>query len=877
MKDSPFKSDRTSPKKSPPKWPLKLLRFFIKDEYLEEIEGDMEELFEDWMTQRGSYAKARRQYVWETLRLARPVLMKHVRRQSFQFANPMFTNYFKTSFRSLTRHPLTAFINVFGLSVAIGICLLVYSFMAYDQRIDQFHEHKNSIFLATLNASRDGNVQQYGITPRPLGEALRHDLPQVREVCRIDEGSVVLKYNDNVFHERVRFVDPSFLKMFTFPLKWGVASSLDDLNSLVMSEDMSTKYFGDMNPIGRTVTMIFNDSTKKEFIISGVAATFPKERDLEFGLLIHYDNLRIANAGFEPDDWSQFLQATWIQIDTADLQTVNHQLAKYQTIQHAALPEWNVTSFRLEPLTTLHERSSGIRDAIVKDFNMEGRIGLPIIAIFMIVLACFNYINIAIVSASKRLKEIGIRKVIGANRVRVIFQFLTENVFVTLFALLIGVGLCYFVFMPWFVSFTGWPLELNFLNTGIWAFITGLVIFTGIVSGIYPAFYISQFDAVKIFKGSLQFGRKNPLTRIFLCVQIVLACMTITAGVVLTQNNRFQHERSWGYDQKDMLYVRVPHLPAYDRMQATIVNQPEVIAFAGSADHVGKTAATAVVRTSTNQNFETDLFAVDGHYIETMKLQLIEGHGLREDSETDKNSVLVNELLVKEFGLKNPVGEFFTIDSVRYEVIGVVKDFHSRDFFSKVRPAVFRKAAKEDYRFLTIRLQAGTGDRMLKMLQHKWASLYPEIPFQGGYQQDVWANYFASVDRSQEFTNIVAAVAVLLASLGLYGLVTLNVSGRVKEFSIRKTLGAGLPSFTGLILRQYLALTLASLALGIPASYLFTKAYLNMLFAYPMPMGYSGSIIAAFLLVGVLLLVISTQIRKVLQLNPVEGLKADQS
>ncbi|MEJ1238994.1 ABC transporter permease [Chryseolinea sp. T2] len=876
MKDSPNKSDHPSQKTSPPKWPLNLLRLFIRKEYLEEIEGDMEELFHEWAAQRGSYARARRQYIWETLRLARPILMKHFSLTRLRNPSPMFTNYYKTSFRSLTRHPLTAFINVFGLSVAIGICLLVYSFMAYDQRIDQFHENKSSIYLATFNASRDGNAQQYGLTPRPLGEALKHDLPQVKEVCRIDESNIVLKYRDNVFHERVRYVDPSFLQMFTFPLKWGVASSLTDLNSLVMSEDMSTKYFGDENPVGQTMTMIFSDSIKKDFIVAGVASEFPKERDLDFGLLINYDNLKTASAAFKPDDWSQFLRATWVQIETKDLNAVNDQMKKYQTIQHAALPEWNITSFKLEPLTSLHERSSGIRDAIVQDFNVEGRIGMPIIAIFMIVLACFNYINIAIVSAAKRLKEIGVRKVIGANRLRVIFQFLTENIFVTLFALMIGVALCYFIFMPWFVQFTGWPLELNFLNKGIWMFLIGLVLFTGVVSGIYPAFYISQFDAVRIFKGSLQFGRKNPLTRIFLGVQIVLACMTITAGVVLTQNNRFQHERSWGYNQKDMLYVKVPNRQAYDRMQAAMISHPDVVAVTGSADHVGKAATTSIIRTSTNQQLETDRFAVDGNYLETMGLQLLQGASLREDSESDAHAVLVNELLVKELGLKSPIGEYFTIDSVRYEVTGIVKDFHSRDFFSKVRPAVFTKAPKEDYHFLTMRLRAGADNNALQSLQKQWASLYPEIPFQGGHQQDVWTSYFESVDRSQEFTNVVAAVAVLLASLGLYGLVTLNVSGRVKEFSIRKTLGAGLSGISGVIMKQYLALTLVSMTLGIPASYLFTKAYLNMLFAYPMPMDYSGSLIAVVILIGVLLMVISTQIRKVLKLNPVEGLKADQ-
>jgi putative ABC transport system permease protein len=397
MKGSDQNRDKLVPA-TPPKWPLRLLRLLLKDEYIEEIEGDMEELFQEWLTQRGSYAKASRQYAWETLRLARPALVKHFGRWNPISPTPMFTNYFKTSFRSLIRQPLTAFINVFGLSVAIGICLLVYTFMAYDQRIDQFHENKDKLYLATLHSSRDGSMQEYGITPRPLAEALKQDLPQVKDVCRVDEGNVVLKYNDNVFHERVRYTDPSFLRMFTFPMKWGVAASLNDLNSVVLSEDMSIKYFGDDNPVGRTVTMIFNDSIKKEFMVGGVAATFPKERDLDFGLLINYDNLKTADATFESDSWSQFLRATWVQIEhPADTNLVLDQFKKYQQLQHAAVPEWSVTSFALEPLTTLHERSSSIRDAIVRDTNVEGRIGMPIIAIFMIVLACFNYINIAIV------------------------------------------------------------------------------------------------------------------------------------------------------------------------------------------------------------------------------------------------------------------------------------------------------------------------------------------------------------------------------------------------------------------------------------------------------------------------------------------------
>src|SRR5687768_7057201 len=226
---------------NPPKWPLKFLRFFVKKEYLEEIEGDMEEIFYD-NVERLSIRKARRIYTWEMLKLFRPILLKNLRHNTSLNHYPMFKNYFKTSFRSLMKNPLTSSINVIGLSVAIGICLVVYAFLEFDHSIDQFHKNKNQVYLATFFANRDGAPQQYGLTPRPLGEMLKGDFAQIKNVCRIEDGNVVVKYEDNVFHERVRYTDAAFLEMFTFPLKWGTTSSLSDLNSIILSEEMSIKY-----------------------------------------------------------------------------------------------------------------------------------------------------------------------------------------------------------------------------------------------------------------------------------------------------------------------------------------------------------------------------------------------------------------------------------------------------------------------------------------------------------------------------------------------------------------------------------------------------------------------------------------------------------
>jgi putative ABC transport system permease protein len=859
----------------PPKWPLKLLRFFLKKEYVEEIEGDLEEIFYD-QVETFSINKAKRIYTWEVLKLLRPILLKNVTGSRSINQYPMFKNYFKTSFRSLIKNPLSSFINVFGLSVAIGICLLVYTFIEYDNSIDQFHENKNKVYLATFYAERDGSLQQYGTSPRPLGEMLQQDFNQIKKVCRIEDRGVVVKQEDNVFHERMRYTDPEFLEMFTFPLKWGTASSLSDLNSIILSEDMSTKYFGSENPLGKDLLVIFNDQVKKVFTVSGVAETFPKARAIDFNFLINYKNVRVANPQYELTNWKEFLNATLIQVESPlDLEPIAQGMDKYKVLQNEAQQDWAISSFAFEPLATLFEKSSTIKNCISQDFNVEGRIGMPIIAIFMLALACFNYINIALVSASKRLKEIGVRKVIGANRFKVVVQFLTENIVVTLFALSVGILMGVLVFIPWFVQFTGWPLETKLWNPNISIFLLVLLLFTGIVSGIYPALYISKFEATRIFRGSLEFGRRNPLTKLFLGIQLVLACITITAGVVFTQNNSYQRSRSWGYNQKEALYVNVFDQVAFDKMKSALLQDPNVISLAGSSDHLGKEVSTAVLRLPPNNKYEVEQLSVDAHYFETMELEIIKGRGFKEHVASEDQKILVNELLLQNLNITEPIGHQVEIDSIQFEIIGVVKEFHNESFFTKVKPTIFRMASENDYRYLSMRVKAGSELKTYANLQNQWAKLYPEIPFQGGYQEDVWSGYFNSLDKSVAFNRIIALIAVMLASLGLYGLVTLNVSGRVREFSIRKTLGAGIHNIASIIMKQYVVLTIVALIIGAPISYIFTKAYLDMLFSYSMPMGYSGIIISVFLLVLVLLIVISTQIKKVIKLNPVDGLKVE--
>lgn len=787
----------------------------------------------------------------------------------------MFKNYLKTSLRSLLKNPLSSFINLFGLAVAIGVCMIVYSFMEFDFTIDDFHENKNEVYLTTFYVDRDGTERHLGLSPTPLGEMMRKDFTQIKKVCRVEDFSVVMKYEDKVFNQTIRYADPEFLEMFTFPLKWGEASSLKDMSSIIFSENMSIKYFGQENPIGKTVTLVFGDDRRKTFTVTGVAEPFPIAHAIDFGFLVNFENLHTTHPDYDLTNWRGFVNATLIQVDDpGDLAVIETGMEKYRKLQNTVREDWAISKFEFVKLADLHNRSGDISSDISSGVEDEARLILPIIGMFMLLLACFNYINIAIVSAAKRLKEIGVRKVIGANRRLVIIQFISENIVVTFFALLFGLALGAFVFLPWFNNLFNINLGLRLTDGNLWIFLGSILLFTGVASGIYPAFYIAKFEVVKIFKGSVQFGKKNPLTKLFLGFQLILACITITCGVIFTQNTTYQANRSWGYEPSSFMYVRVPDQSAYEQLSGVMLQNPNVEQINGSQNHLGRGSLTRVIETPERQYEVTEL-SVDYTYPETMGMELLDGRFFRDRFESDKRAVVANELMVESMGLTDPIGSTFKIDSVQYQIIGVVKDFHMYSFFNEIRPTMFRVADKENYRYMSMKVMGGKKEETYQALQDTWAELFPETPFNGGYQEDVFGNYFEEISNHAKFMKAVAFIAVLLAALGLYGLVTLNVTGRVREFSIRKVLGAQVKNIAVNITQQYVLLFAIALAIGAPVSYFLLEALMDTVYEYHIPMTVSGVMIAVVLLIFVLLITCSTQINKVYKSNPVVGLKVE--
>ncbi len=850
-------------------------RWYCKPEMYEEMHGDLEELYYERVEKLGPF-RAKLFYFWDVIRCFQPYAWK----RSFLSRNPsivLFRNYYKTTFRSLAKNPFSYFINIFGLSAAIGICVFGYGFNQWADSIDQFHINKDEIFLTTIFMDRDGNVEQNGKTPIPLGEHLKNDFSLIQKVSRVEDRSAILKYDDKVFHERLRFVDGAFLEMLTFPLKWGVSRSLKDINSIILSEDMSVKYFGHENPIGEDILVKFSEERSKTFTITGVARDFPVAHDISFDFLINFENLKMADPGLDFNDWSQLIDATLILVpEPSEVDKVKQQMEQYQAWYNASQSEWKINSFGFEQLTTLYNRSENIHDDISggSNTNRVSMIFIYAVSFFLLILACLNYVNIAIVSAAKRLKEIGLRKTIGATRPAVIIQFLAENVLITSFALALGLLFGTAVVIPWFEKINNFQMGFTLEDPRLWLYLPSVLLFTALVSGIYPALYISRFQVVGILKGSLKFGKKNLATKVFLGVQLMLTCIFIAIAIMFTVNHDYMIKRSWGYNQEETLFVRFDNPTAFTQLRSIVDQDPNVLSISGSGNHLGESLNRKFVDMPSRQ-YEVDHLSVGPRYFETMGIQLAAGQLFDPNADGGSFSVVVNETFVQNFEFADPIEKEFKVGDTKYEIIGVVKDFHFSHFDKEIRPLFFTATKPDEYQYLAIKVRPGEMDNTYRSLQAEWAILFPEVPFQGGYQEDVWGNYFNFVGVHGKVWRGLAIIAIVLAGLGLYGLVSLNVAGRVREFSIRRVLGARLRSVGKTILRQYIFLFAIALLIGVPVSYLLIEFILDFAYVYHMPMSPLGSVIGAALLLLVLFVVILTQLRGIGSSSPVQGLKVE--
>jgi len=461
---------------SPPVWADKFLKLYCRVDLLEEIQGDVHELFLKRIKEEGTII-AKRRFIWDVFRFFR--WSNVINSSKIQFSNntiDMINNYFKVGFRNILKHKLPSAINIFGLSSAIAVAVVAFLFLDWQYNLDSFHQHSKNIYQLTSFMNVDGEVEEWGITPEPLGNAIKSDIPSVVASSRVDIVSGIFSYEDKVFNERVQFVDPEFMEIFSFPIIIGRIDALKDKNAIIISEELAKKYFGEDDPIGMQVTLTFDRRIKESFFVKAVSKNIDNS-SFPFNILISYQLKNDIEVYADTDDWRNFADATFVQLEEGSTSSeVTPLLNRYRQLQNEANGKWSVEKFEMIPLEDLSERSAQLRSSISFGNQPQGNLSIAIIAFLLLILACFNYMNVAIVSATTRLKEIALRKVMGGKKTEIIIQFLTENILLCSFSLMVGLGLAYYLLLPGFNTLFPFVLPFEFSsNVTLFSFIGGIL------------------------------------------------------------------------------------------------------------------------------------------------------------------------------------------------------------------------------------------------------------------------------------------------------------------------------------------------------------------------------------------------------------------
>ncbi len=789
----------------------------------------------------------------------------------------MLITYFKLAYRNLIRNRLASFINITGLSVAIGCSIVFFLLLDKEYTSDRFHENAENIFMTVYTLEGDKQAQRWGDSPLPLGPALEAEFPQVEYSVRVLDLGAEVRFEDHVFSESIRFVDPGFLEMFTFPLRQGRKSVLAERNSLILSQDMAEKYFGDEDPIGRDVLITLGENRQEFYTVQGVAEKFPHNASFAFGMLASLGNLQESGA-VEFEDWDAYARATFVQVrNPEDIAVLGNRMQRHIEQHNAANVDRPIASFAFEPLPTLSWESQEIERSISAGSTPQALILLFIIGLFLLIQACFNYVNIALGSSARRLKEIGIRKVVGCQRGQLVRQFLGENVLMCFLALAVGLLMTEFIFLPGLMGIMGsaerFTLVDFFSSSHFWLYLVLVLFLTGVGAGAYPALIITGLQPVSIMKNKLKLGGKKRFTSVLLSFQFGIAFVIICLVAAFLQNNRYQRQRDWGYTQEHVINVRLDSGGQFPILRNAVVLDPDVIRAAGTVHAIGRSRAEAVVEVSAAKH-EVMRFDVGPNYLETVGARLQQGRFFRPDLSTDLDSaVVVNERFVREMGWDRAMDQTLRFDNRPFTVIGVVEDFHYDFFFEKIEPAFIRLEPEESYRFLSVRINAGTAVRSAEALRHIWQGLFPDSVYHAFFQDSVFESGYRNNLVITRIFSATAVITLLISCMGLFGLVTLMITKRMKELSIHKVLGASVAQISLLITRRYVILVSAAMLLALPLSYVFLKALLDGVYRYHMPLGPLPFFLAGLVVLLTAFLTVAAQVRKAAVRDPIEALR----
>jgi len=777
------------------------------------------------------------------------------------------------------KNKLFIIINVFGMGIAIACCIVAYFNWEFDARFDSHHVNRSSIYRVSSIREFEGQTTLYGHAPHALGLTIRQNMPDLSKVVRMSFSYSDFKVDDNVFRAGLAYADPEFFEAFSFEFVAGDPKDINDKSKVFLSEEMALKLFGATDVVGKQLTQVMG-ANLKEYQVGGVFKKQPGNSSFEEESYTHYDNYYDDDKSVEKSgDW-KVRNTLFVMInDPTRVEIVHKQMQTYLENNNKIREDFQIKEFVLDPFVGMGRRdSSNDTWTMLEPANPISAVVSPIImAVLLLLIACFNLTNTAIAISSRRLKEIGIRKVMGSLRIQLIFQFIGETLFICFLALIVGLFFGEVLMNAWNSLWDDMKLTSHYMDSPEFTFfMIAMLIFTGLLAGSYPAFYISNFEPVSILKGKLKFGGTNYFTLVLLVIQYSFSLVAIIFAFAFYSNSKFQRDFDLGFNDEGILIAYVGNQSEYDTYRNAIEQNKDINSIAGSKHSIFSARYNDPIKHESKQ-LEVDIIDVGDEYIETMGLHLVQGRDFQKDSDTDKKeSVIVTEKLAKSFGWDNPIGkEIIWMDSVQLFVVGVVKDVYTQGLWRELEPLMLRYTGKENYTHVIVNAPLDKIRDVNKAMEADWKQIFPNRLYNGRFLDEIMVEATTVNDNIVKMFVFLGIVALMLSATGLYTLVSLNIIKRMKEIGVRKVLGASVSNITRIINTEVVIILLVASVIGSGLSYLAVDGLMDSIWDYyksPSGLTFALSILLLFFISGI------TIVYKVLSaamVNPVDTLRSE--
>ena len=794
----------------------------------------------------------------------------------------MIKNYLLITWRSMMKNKLFIFINVFGIAIAIACCIVAYLNWQYNEDWDIQHKNANVIYRVQFWHDFQGRLNRYGMVPKPIGNYIRQNFKDVDKVVRFIPSGGNFRIGDELFSTGIAYADSGFFELFTYKIKYGRLEDFGDKSKIFINDELARKYFNREDVVGQPLTQII-DGKPKEFIVGGVFEKPPLNSSFYSEAFTLIDNYWFAAANDpeeKEDNWKRW-NTLFLQINNPErVATIEKSLQQFVEPQNKAREDFKVKEFYLENFKGMSERNR-------ENPRLQGewlRGGLPkeaitfptIMAAFLLLLACFNFTNTSIAASSKRLKEIGVRKVMGGLRKQLIFQFLGENLVLCFFGLLVGLLMAEWL-VPAYDSMWPWlELHLSYSeNAGFLLFLVGLLFLTAIIAGSYPAFYITSFEPVSILKGTQKFGGTNWFTRVLLGLQFFISMLAIIFAVAFYDNAEYQKKYDLGFATTGIISTWVNNEGDFNTYRDALASNKDIKAIAGTKNHIATSFYNDPVKYETTER-EVDIMDVGDDYLEAMDIKLIAGRKFKKDSQTDlKESVLVSEEFVRDFGWKDdPIGKRVVwMDTVHFYVIGVVKNVYARALWQPIKPLMIRYTTPDKYQQIIVSTAPENMKAVNEFMAQKWKEVFPNSVYNGQLIDEEMAETLDINNNIVKMFGFLGFFAILLSTTGLYTLVSLNIIKKMKEIGVRKVLGASVANIARVINLEFIIILFIAGLIGGGLGYFATDFLMDSIWEYYKKLNivsFSVSIAIMFLIAA---LAVSLKTIKTASINPVNTLR----